>query len=107
MTMDRIDDRVLDRLGDYFITHGVQSCYRLTFEQFVELDRMGTWDPHLGIHYDFQAARQRIDELTALYRSAARLGDKDAQHELRALVAEIEREIADAHAAADSKIAVG
>ena len=50
---------------------------------------------------------QRIGDLTALYRSAARLGDKEAQQELRALVAEIEREIAEAHASGNSKIAVG
>ncbi|WP_425414025.1 hypothetical protein [Paenibacillus daejeonensis] len=103
-----IDDRVLDRLGDYFVTHRVGACYRLTFGQFVEMEQAGTWQPHMGNkHYDFEAARQRIGELTALYRSAARLGDKDAQQELRTLVAEIEREIADAHASADSKIAVG
>jgi hypothetical protein len=56
--------------------------------------------------YDFRSARERIDELTKLYRHAVRLGDELAQQELRALVSEIEEEIAAAHAFADSKIAV-
>ncbi|WP_270167503.1 hypothetical protein [Paenibacillus sp. SYP-B4298] len=59
-----------------------------------------------GVEYDFCAARERVMELTALYRRAGHTGDEAAQQVLRSLVDELEREIAAAHAAG-SKIAVG
>lgn len=53
--------------------------------------------------YDFRAARQRIAELTGLYRLAKQSGDEVAQWEVMALIDEIEREIAEAHASKKAK----
>lgn len=58
-----------------------------------------------GVGYDYKAARERVMELTALYRRAGHMGDEAAQQVLRSLVDELELEIAAAHAG--SKIAVG
>ncbi|HZG83867.1 hypothetical protein [Paenibacillus sp.] len=41
-------DEQLDRLGEYFVYHRVRERYGLTFEQFVEKYRRGTWEAWLA-----------------------------------------------------------
>ncbi|AIQ54548.1 hypothetical protein [Paenibacillus sp. FSL R7-0331] len=39
----RIDDELLDRLGDYFIDHRIGYAFNITFEQFLEEFQRGRW----------------------------------------------------------------
>lgn len=54
--------------------------------------------------YDFKAARDRIIELTGLYRLAKHSEDEGAQWEIMAQIDEIEREIQEAHASGNAKM---
>lgn len=61
-----------------------------------------------SLNYDFRAARQRRDKLVMLYRQGRKLYPDDPEWgwELIAQIEEIDREIAEAHSAKKSKMAV-
>lgn len=58
--------------------------------------------------YDFKSARERINFLTQLYRVGRKLCPDDTEWgwDLIAQIEELEREIAEAHASQNGKIAV-
>lgn len=65
---------------------------------------MGSVLSGVGGGYDFRAARQRIEELTRLYRLAKHAGDEMACWALAAQVEELEKEIAEAHASGKGRM---
>ncbi|WP_264373584.1 hypothetical protein [Paenibacillus psychroresistens] len=43
-----MSEDLLERLGNYFTHFNVMDRYGITFEQFVEKWRSGTWDAYLA-----------------------------------------------------------
>ncbi|GIQ67408.1 hypothetical protein DUZ99_02250 [Xylanibacillus composti] len=59
-----------------------------------------------GRAYDFAAARQRVMQLTMMYRQAKHTGDDMACWALAAQIDELEKEIAEAHTSGNGRMTV-
>lgn len=47
-TVLRMDDILLDKLGDYFVHFRIRERYGITFEEFVRRVEAGTWVAYLA-----------------------------------------------------------
>lgn len=66
--MDRmIDEAQLEYLGDIFVHEGIQERYNVTFSQFVQMSRLGTWKQYKESKERGPVVTQRTIEEVAAY----------------------------------------